>query len=89
MGGKEDALAEADSEQAETAAGKEKSEKEDSPEEALSRNITRYYEVERGDTLYTISQKIYGNASRVEQICEINKISNPDRISEGQKIILP
>lgn len=61
----------------------------DSSEEALSRNITRYYEVERGDTLYTISQKIYGDASRVEKICELNEISNPDKISEGQKIILP
>ena len=62
---------------------------EDSSEEALSRNITRYYEVEHGDTLYTISQKIYGDASRVDKICEINEISNPDKISEGQKIILP
>lgn len=62
---------------------------EDFPEEALSRNITRYYEVERGDTLYTISQKIYGNASKVEKICEMNGISDPDKISEGQKIILP
>lgn len=72
-----------------TAADSDASVGEDPSEEALSRNITRYYEVERGDTLYTISQKIYGNASRVEQICEINKISNPDRIREGQKIILP
>ena len=62
---------------------------EDSSEEALSRSITRYYEVERGDTLYTISQKIYGDASRVGKICEVNEISNPDKISEGQKIILP
>lgn len=62
---------------------------EDSSEEALSRNITRYYEVEKGDTLYTISQKIYGDASRVSMICEMNEISNPDKIREGQKIILP
>lgn len=62
---------------------------QDFSEEALSRNITRYYEVERGDTLYTISQKIYGDASRVEKICEVNEISNPDKIREGQKIILP
>lgn len=62
---------------------------EDFSEEALSRNITRYYEVERGDTLYTISLKIYGDASRVGKICEINEISNPDKIREGQKIILP
>lgn len=61
----------------------------DSSEEALSRNITRYYEVERGDTLYTISQKIYGDTSRVERICEVNEITDSDRIREGQKIILP
>lgn len=58
-------------------------------EEALSRNVTRYYEVERGDTLYTISQKIYGDTSRVEKICELNQITDPDRIRYGQKIILP
>lgn len=62
---------------------------EDSSEEALSRNITRYYEVEQGDTLFTISRKIYGDTSRVEKICEINDISNPDKIRSGQKIILP
>lgn len=62
---------------------------QDSSEEALSRNITRYYEVERGDTLYAISQKIYGDTSRVGKICELNDISNPDKIHEGQKIILP
>lgn len=58
-------------------------------EEALSRSITRYYEVEKGDTLYTISQKIYGDISRVEKICEVNQISDPDSIRSGQKIILP
>lgn len=58
-------------------------------EEALSRSITRYYEVEKGDTLYTISQKIYGDISRVEKICEVNQISDPDTIRSGQKIILP
>ncbi|MDE7428881.1 MAG: LysM peptidoglycan-binding domain-containing protein [Lachnospiraceae bacterium] len=57
--------------------------------EALSRSVTRYYEVEQGDTLYTISQKIYGDTSRVERICEINEIEDPDRIRSGQKIILP
>lgn len=57
--------------------------------EALSRNVTRYYEVEKGDTLYTICQKIYGDISQVEKICELNDISDPDRIRSGQKIILP
>ena len=57
--------------------------------EALSRNVARSYEVERGDTLYTISKKIYGDITYVEKICEINSISDPDHIRYGQKIILP
>ena len=55
----------------------------------LSRNVARYYEVERGDTLYVISQKIYGDTSHVKKICEVNQITNPDNIRYGQKIILP
>lgn len=57
--------------------------------EALSRNVTRYYEVERGDTLYTICQKIYGDTAYVQKICELNQITDPDNIRYGQKIILP
>ena len=57
--------------------------------EALSRNVARSYEVERGDTLYTISRKIYGDITHVEKICEVNRISDPDHIHYGQKIILP
>ena len=57
--------------------------------EALSRNVTRYYEVERGDTLYTISKKIYGDTTYVQKICELNQITDPDNIRYGQKIILP
>lgn len=68
---------------------KETEEGEEENEEALSRSITRYYEVEQGDTLYTISQKIYGDISRVEKICEVNQIIDPDKIHSGQRIILP
>lgn len=57
--------------------------------EALSRNVARYYEVKRGDTLYMISQKIYGDISHVNKICELNQITDPDNIHYGQKIILP
>lgn len=66
-------------------------EQQDSEEqtEALSRSVVRYYEIEKGDTLYGISQKIYGDTSKVDQICELNEISDPDNISYGQKIILP
>ena len=57
--------------------------------EALSRNVARYYEVRRGDTLYMISQKIYGDTAHVKKICELNQITDPDNIHYGQKIILP
>lgn len=80
-------------EQAQTVEEEEKpSEAEEKPEEgeeALSRSVTRYYEVEQGDTLYTISQKIYGDFSRVEKICEMNQITDPDKIRSGQRLILP
>ena len=55
----------------------------------MSRSVTRYYEIERGDTLYTISEEIYGDISKVQEICELNNISDPDDIRYGQKIILP
>lgn len=47
------------------------------------------YEIKEGDTLYQISQKVYGDFSRVNQICEMNNIANPDDIYFGQKILLP
>ncbi len=57
--------------------------------EALSRNVARYYEVEKGDTLYTICRKIYGDIAYVQEICELNEITDPDKIRYGQKIVLP
>lgn len=67
----------------------EESSDQDEEVEALSRNVARYYKVEPGDTLYMISQKIYGDTSHVQRICELNQITDPDHIRDGQKIILP
>ena len=82
-----------DGAQTEGTAGNEAAADEENPEqegiEALSRNVARYYEVERGDTLYMISREIYGDTSYVKEICELNKISDPDHIQYGQKIRLP
>lgn len=77
------------SSQEENGAGGEQADPEEEGVEALSRNVTRYYEVERGDTLYLISKKIYGDTSHVKKICELNQIADPDNIHYGQKIILP
>lgn len=48
-----------------------------------------YYTVKKGDTLAGISRKMYGTASKVKDICNINNISDVNLIIEGQKIILP
>ncbi|MCH5250941.1 MAG: LysM peptidoglycan-binding domain-containing protein [Lachnospiraceae bacterium] len=58
-------------------------------QEAFARNLTEYYKIEKGDTLCDISIRKYGDASKVKEICEINKIEDPDNIKYGQKIILP
>lgn len=100
-----DEINEATAEEAEHAQAEESTAKEDAAQpaqaeadsgeeepqgtEALSRSVTRYYEIERGDTLYTISEEIYGDTSKVKEICELNQISDPDNIRYGQKIILP
>ena len=48
-----------------------------------------YYIVQSGDSLESISTKIYGNKSRVERIKESNQIENADTIFAGQKLNLP
>jgi len=47
------------------------------------------YVVQKGDTLISISTLYYGNKDRVEDICQLNHITNPDAIQEGWKIFLP
>lgn len=47
------------------------------------------YVIQPGDTLIAISKRQYGTDIRVADICNLNKISNPDDIKEGQVIMLP
>lgn len=49
----------------------------------------QYYVVRRGDTLRTISYDIYGDYSRVDEICRWNNIDDPNNILYGQKLLLP
>lgn len=58
-------------------------------EQAFARSFAESYRIEKGDTLCTISIKMYGDASKVKEICELNKITDPDCIKYGQKILLP
>ena len=47
------------------------------------------YVVEKGDTLATISRKVYGDISHVEAICKMNGLEDGNLIFIGQKLLLP
>ena len=49
----------------------------------------RYYTVVRGDTLWAIAKRYYGNGNQYPRIAKANNISNPDIIHVGQKLLIP
>ncbi len=50
-----------------------------------------FYIIEKGDTLWKIADKAYGNGAKYNAIFEANRevIQNPDKIFPGQKIRIP
>lgn len=66
------------------------SQEEQNPDEENSgKSQEEYYVVQRGDTLATISRKIYGDASYVDAIARMNGLTDGDFIYIGQKLLLP
>jgi len=59
------------------------------PHEALLPEIPFDYVVEPGDTLSFISTLFFGSPARVDEIMELNSITNPDAIMVGDVILLP
>jgi len=49
----------------------------------------RTYEVQGGDTLESIAHRHLGKRSRWHEIVDLNPSLNPDRLMEGQEILLP
>lgn len=49
----------------------------------------REYIVQQGDTLSSICYVFYQDRSKVDEVCRLNGISNPDTLAIGQKILLP
>lgn len=49
----------------------------------------RYYTVQKGDTLWAISKKYYGEGNKYPIIAKANNIANPDIIHTGQKLLIP
>lgn len=52
---------------------------------------TRYYTIEKGDTLYAVAKEFYGDGMKYPAIFEANRevIEDPDKIYPGQKIRIP
>ncbi len=67
----------------------------DTSEESEELEMVRFpeeyvtYEVAKGDTLYGICVRFYGNLYRAKEICELNHIKDMNNILYGQKILLP
>ena len=59
--------------------------------EKAAKGKVRTYVVQSGDTLVSISKKIYQTPSRWKDLLDANQIqlSNPDELKPGQTIILP
>lgn len=50
---------------------------------------TKNYMVEKGETLYGICKKLYGNADNISTIIELNKLESADAIYYGKNLIVP
>ncbi|POF31464.1 peptidoglycan-binding protein LysM [Roseibium marinum] len=50
-----------------------------------------FHRVEKGDTLWAVAEKAYGNGSKYQAIFEANKpmLSHPDKIYPGQVLRIP
>lgn len=64
---------------------------ESTPAKTTPTVSTRYYTIQKGDTLWGIAVKYYGNGSQYTKIYNANKsiIKNADLIYPGQKIVIP
>ncbi|MCD8125897.1 MAG: LysM peptidoglycan-binding domain-containing protein [Lachnospiraceae bacterium] len=47
------------------------------------------YQVQAGETLAGICRSRYGSTERLEEVCALNQITDPDHIEAGQEILLP
>ena len=75
----------------ETSTGKEKAstEKTTTDVKTAAANLPRYYTVQSGDTLSSISFKMYNSVGYVAELMEANGLGEADDIHEGDQIMIP
>ncbi len=61
----------------------------DGTQEAVSRQVQATYTIREGDTLADICNKYYGSLDRLEELCDVNAITDANLILPGQKLVLP
>lgn len=54
-----------------------------------SSSSVQVYEVQDGDSLWTIAEKLYKNGYKWSDLAQTNKIINPNIIEKGMKLIVP
>lgn len=64
-------------------------EEEEAGTSTVSAGITRYYTVQDGDTLSSISFKMYDSVGYVAELMEANGLEEADAIHEGDRILVP
>ena len=52
-------------------------------------NLPKYYTVQNGDTLSSISFKMYNSVGYVAELMEANGLGEADDIQEGDQIVIP
>ena len=67
----------------------EKAEKAEKAEKKPSVALKRTYVVQKGDTLWDISDRELGDGHRYSEIAILNNIENPSAINVGQQLTLP
>lgn len=75
----------------ETATEKSTEKKTETPEKVKSAaaNLPKYYTVQDGDTLSSISFRMYNSVGYVAELMEANGLREADQIHEGDRILIP
>ncbi len=61
----------------------------EAPKETQITENAKTYEVKTGETLWSISEKVYGSGYNWVDLAKANKLENPNSINAGTKLLIP